>query len=72
MVAVDTLPSNLRPDKRSDWTELAFRLWRLRRDTDIERLSELGVPVVAWRGSGSLDAVLRDAGRAARTARASR
>jgi uncharacterized protein (DUF58 family) len=72
VVAVDTLPPNLHPDPRSDWTPLAFRLWRLRRTADIERLAELGVPVVAWSGSGSLDAVLRDAGRAARAARASR
>jgi uncharacterized protein (DUF58 family) len=72
VVAVDTLPLDLRPDERSDWTPLAFRLWRLRRDVDLERLRELGVPVVPWRGAGSLDAVLRDAGRAARAARASR
>ena len=69
VVAVDTLPDGLRPDPRGDWTELAFRLWRLRRDADLGRLAELGVPVVPWRGAGSLDAVLRDAGRAARTAR---
>jgi uncharacterized protein (DUF58 family) len=72
VVAVDTLPPDLRPDERSDWTGLAFRLWRLRRDVDLERLRELGVPVVPWRGAGSLDAVLRDVGRAARAARASR
>jgi uncharacterized protein (DUF58 family) len=72
VVAVDTLPPQLRPDQRSDWTGLAFRLWRLRRDADLDRLSELGVPVVPWRGAGSLDAVLRDAGRVARAARASR
>jgi uncharacterized protein (DUF58 family) len=72
VVAVDTLPTDLRPDERSDWTELAFRLWRLRRDVDLDRLGELGVPVVPWRGAGSLDAVLRDAGRAARAARVSR
>jgi uncharacterized protein (DUF58 family) len=72
VVAVDTLPADLRPDERSDWTGLAFRLWRLRRTVDLDQLRELGVPVVPWRGAGSLDAVLRDAGRAARAARASR
>jgi len=69
VVAIDTLPDGLRPDQRGDWTELAFRIWRLRREADLGRLAELGVPVVPWRGAGSLDAVLRDAGRAARTAR---
>jgi uncharacterized protein (DUF58 family) len=69
VVAVDTLPPDLHPDRRSDWTPLAFRLWRLRRNADLDRLAELGVPVVAWGGAGSLDAVLRDARRAARAAR---
>jgi uncharacterized protein (DUF58 family) len=72
VVAVDTLPPDLRPDERSPWTALAFRLWLLRRDADLGRLAELGVPRVAWRGSGSLDAVLRDAALAARAARAGR
>ena len=69
VIAVDTLPEGLRPDPRGDWTELAYRLWTLRRDADLHRLAELGVPVVPWRGAGTLDAVLRDAGRAARSAR---
>jgi uncharacterized protein (DUF58 family) len=69
VVAVDTLPPELHPDQRSDWTPLAFRIWRLRRGADLDRLAELGVPVVAWGGAGSLDAVLRDARRAARAAR---
>jgi uncharacterized protein (DUF58 family) len=72
VVAVDTLPAELRPEERGPWTGLAFRIWRLRRDADLDRLAELGVPVVAWQGSGSLDAVLRDAGRAARAAKAGR
>lgn len=69
VVAVDTLPDGLRPDPRGDFTELAFRIWMLRREADLARLAELGVPVVPWRGTGSLDDVLRDAGRLARTAR---
>lgn len=72
VVAVDTLPTDLHPDRRSDWTPLAFRIWRLRRSADLDRLSELGVPVVAWGGAGSLDQVLRDATRAARAARTAR
>lgn len=72
VVVVDTLPAGLRPDPRGDYTELAFRLWRLRRDTDLFRLGELGVPVVRWQGAGSLDLVLRDASRAARAPRVAR
>jgi uncharacterized protein (DUF58 family) len=73
VVAVDTLPERVRADPRaSDWSELAFRLWRLRREADVDRLGEVGVPVVPWRGAGSLDAVLRDATRAARAATVSR
>jgi uncharacterized protein (DUF58 family) len=71
VIVVDTLPAGVRAD-RSDWSELAFRLWRLRRDGDLDRLRELGVPVVPWVGAGSLDAVLRDATRAARAATAAR
>ena len=72
VVVVDTLPPGLRPDPRGDYTELAFRLWRLRRDADLHRLAELGVPVVRWQGAGSLDVVLRDVQRAARAPRAPR
>ena len=69
VVAVDTLPPRLRPDPRGEYTELAYRLWRLRRDADLHRLAELGVPVVRWQGAGSLDVVLRDVRRAARAPR---
>ena len=66
---MDTLPPGLRPDLRGEYTEVAFRLWRLRRDADVHRLAELGVPVVPWQGGGTLDAVLRDVRRAARAPR---
>jgi uncharacterized protein (DUF58 family) len=72
VVAVDTLPADLHPDRHSDWSDLAFRIWRLRRSADLDRLAELGVPVVTWGGAGSLDQVLRDVTRTARAARAAR
>jgi uncharacterized protein (DUF58 family) len=68
VVAVDTLPPGVTAGAGGDWTDLAYRIWRLRRDADLDRLAEVGVPVVPWRGAGSLDAVLRDATRAARAA----
>ncbi len=72
VVVVDTLPADAVPPVESPWTELALRLWRLERDTRVHRLADLGVPIVAWRGTGSLDAVLRDLGRAGSAARVRR
>jgi len=65
VVAVDTLPASVTPPGRGQWTEVAYRLWRLERDTTIGQLREHGVPVVPWAGAGSLDLVLRDVARLA-------
>jgi uncharacterized protein (DUF58 family) len=72
VVVVDTLPAGVRAGPGGDYRELAFRLWRLRRDADLRRVGELGVPVVRWSGAGSLDQVLRDVSRAARAPRVAR
>ncbi|HEX6869700.1 MAG TPA: DUF58 domain-containing protein [Micromonosporaceae bacterium] len=61
VVAVDTLGELAdRPLLSSQWTALAQRLWRLERAATIGQLREVGVPVTAWAGAGSLDLVLRD------------
>lgn len=65
VVAVDTLPRKLTVPVRSDWGQLAYRLWLLERANTIGQLREHGVPVVAWAGAGSLDQVLRDVSRLA-------
>ncbi|HEX6684955.1 MAG TPA: DUF58 domain-containing protein [Candidatus Limnocylindrales bacterium] len=65
VVAVDTLPTELTVPATSNWSGLAFRLWRLERENTIGQLREHGVPVVAWAGAGSLDVVLRDVARLA-------
>ncbi|MEU4478641.1 DUF58 domain-containing protein [Micromonospora sp. NPDC023966] len=65
VVAVDTLPAELLVPKDRGWAEVAYRLWRLDRDTMIGQLREHGVPVVRWAGAGSLDQVLRDVSRLA-------
>ncbi len=70
VLAVDTLPDTARPARTSEWTDLAYRLWRLDRENLIGRLREVGVPVVAWAGAGSLDEVLRDVTRMAAAPRA--
>lgn len=68
VVVVDTLPADAAPVESTAWTAAALRLWRLERDTRVGQLRALGVPVVPWRGSGSLDPVLAELGRvAART-----
>ncbi|MEU1751312.1 DUF58 domain-containing protein [Micromonospora matsumotoense] len=65
VVAVDTLPTDLAPPGVQGWAPVAYRLWRLDRDTMITQLREHGVPVVGWAGAGSLDQVLRDVARLA-------
>jgi uncharacterized protein (DUF58 family) len=66
VIAVDTLPAGLTaPTGGGNWTELAFRLWKLERENTMGQLREHGVPVVAWAGAGSLDVVLRDVARLA-------
>jgi uncharacterized protein (DUF58 family) len=72
VLVVDTMPEGIHPPRRSEWTDVAWRVWRLEREVDIGRLAELGVPVVTWRGAGSLDEVLRDISRAAAAPRALR
>jgi uncharacterized protein (DUF58 family) len=72
VLVVDTMPEGIHPPRRSEWTDIAWRVWRLEREVDIGRLAELGVPVVTWRGAGSLDEVLRDISRAAAAPRAIR
>jgi hypothetical protein len=37
----------------------------LERRRELDRLGNLGVPTVRWRGAGTLDEVLRDAARVA-------
>jgi uncharacterized protein (DUF58 family) len=66
VVAIDTLGDMaLRPIVGSQWTNVARRLWRMERDNIIGQLREVGVPVTAWVGAGSLDQVLREMTRMA-------
>jgi uncharacterized protein (DUF58 family) len=65
VVAVDTLvdPTATPPDLSTQWAPVAHRLWLLERENLIGQLRAHGVPVVAWAGAGSLDAVLDNAAR---------
>lgn len=67
VVVVDTLPRQLSLGAEHDDLDvmLAWRIRLLEREDEIRRVQELGVPVTAWRGPGSLDHVLRELGRRA-------
>ena len=79
VIVVDTLPAELRDPEAGeellvaatgvDDGRLARLVWRLRlldREREAHRCAAAGVPVIAWRGAGSLDTVLRQASRRAR------
>lgn len=57
-VVVDTLPADLGLGG-TEALDLAWRIRRLGRSLDVAALAERGVPVIPWRGPGSLDVVLR-------------
>lgn len=66
VVAVDTLGAAARQAyQRSAWGPVAQHLWWLERENVLGQLREVGVPVVQWAGTGSLDQVLRDMTRMA-------
>ncbi len=82
VVVVDTLPIELQGPQASDDAlcavtgvddaRLARLVWRLRlldRERESHRCAMAGVPVIAWRGPGSLDTVLRQAARRSRAPR---
>lgn len=51
---------------RPELADLAWRMRRIERDLLLSRLAASGCPVVAWRGPGTLDEVLRRLARRAR------
>ncbi len=72
VVVVDTLASTARPANAADRSSAAHLAWRMRlveRRIQITEVSRLGIPVVDWRGPGTLDEVLRQLARRARVPR---
>jgi uncharacterized protein (DUF58 family) len=69
VVVIDTLPADHVPEV-AEGTDpmvagLAWRMRRLERDQVLARLASLGCPVVAWRGPGTVDDVMRRLARRA-------
>jgi uncharacterized protein (DUF58 family) len=63
VLVVDSL-GDQRPAAAPDSAvDLAWRLQRLEHRRDVDLLTDHGIPVVPWRGSGSLDGVLRSLAR---------
>lgn len=65
-VVIDTLPDDVvpdLPDRDQTLVDLAWRMRRLDRREVLSALDAIGCPVVAWRGRGTVDEVMRDLGR---------
>lgn len=61
VVVVDTLPARVSDEDADDpFLALAWRIRLLERRREMRRIRQVGVPIVEWRGPGSLDQVLRD------------
>lgn len=82
VIVVDTLPPELSRGEASDavlramtgledarTARLVWRLRLLEREREAHRCASAGVPVIPWRGPGSLDVVLRGVGRRSRAPR---
>ena len=59
---VDTLPDGIHEGHDTP-TELAWRIRLLERRREVRVVEEIGVPVIGWRGPGSLDPFLRELAR---------
>lgn len=65
VLVIDTLGDTMPAAGASEWNETGWRIMLLERQAELDRLGAAGVPVVPWRGEGSLDVVLRALSRAA-------
>jgi uncharacterized protein (DUF58 family) len=69
VLAIDVLSEAMIPAAGDETAEIARRLWLLEREMLLDRLRDLGVPVVRWSEQRSLDAALREVARLARAPR---
>ena len=66
VVVIDTLGERGEGADRLALASLAARMQKIERDDRLDRLADLGCPVVPWRGPGTLDTVLQQLARRAR------
>lgn len=72
VIVVDTLPDDVRLTDDDRRVRLAWRMRLLERENVLSKVRRSGVPVVPWRGPGTLDEVLRRLGRRASLPRLAR
>ncbi len=72
VVVIDTFPDHLTDNPVDVSQALAWRVRLLSRAAQVHALSTRGVPLVRWKGPGSLDHVLRDVARRAAAPRMAR
>jgi uncharacterized protein (DUF58 family) len=72
VIVVDTLPEDLDLGDDDARLALAWRMRSLEREALLRKVQKAGVPVVTWRGPGTLDEVLRRLGRRASMPRLAR
>ena len=65
VVVVDTVPEDLDLGDDDPALHLAWRMRLLEREDLLRQVEAAGIPVVRWRGPGTLDEVLRGLGRRA-------
>ena len=65
VVVVDTVPEDVNPGDDDLRLRLAWRLRLVECESLLRRVQSAGIPVVTWRGPGTLDEVLRKLGRRA-------
>ena len=71
VAVVDTLPDDVHTVDDAS-TELAWRIRLLEWQREVRSVQNVGVPVIAWRGPGSLDPFLREIARRAAAPRMAR
>jgi uncharacterized protein (DUF58 family) len=72
LVVIEISPLELVARMRGEEREIAYRLWRLRRDAVRGRFERAGVPVAVWNDESSLAAAMEEVGAFRRRARTSR
>jgi len=72
VIAIDCLPVNIHKQFNDPHVQLTWRIGVLERERRLRQFRETGIPVVQWRGPGSLDQVLRALHRRANVRRGGR